>query len=176
MTKFLSVLTIPLVLGIANSTGADEAPPSTRPIPALDSKGDVYKTSGETDPLIYKDAIGRKKLIMLYLDFGDGVMEIDTPERAQQVLGRKTFEDLFARMSHGKLSFDIEQVPGWRRLLVLENEIPSSANDILLVDHSSSAWILPRLIWGLFMFSMEPHPASMCITNTSLITDRFRIP
>ena len=112
-----------------------------------------------------------------FASFAKEKMEIDTPERAQQVLGGKTFEDLFARMSHGKLSFDIEQVPGWRRrLLVLENEIPSSANDILLVDHSSSAWILPRLIWGLFMFSMEPHPASMCIANTSLITDRFRIP
>jgi hypothetical protein len=116
MTRFLSALTLPLALALANPAGAAETHPATRPIPALDSKGDVYKTEGETDPLIYKDAIGRKKLIMLYLDFPDAEMAIDTRERAQQVLGGKTFEDLFARLSHGKLSFDIEQMPGWRRL------------------------------------------------------------
>lgn len=116
MTKILAVLTIPLVLGIANSTRAAETRSAIRPIPALDSKGDIYKTEGETDPLIYKDAIGRKKLVMLYLDFTDAEMSIDTRERARQVLGGNTFEELFARQSHAKLSFDIEQVPGWRRL------------------------------------------------------------
>lgn len=116
MTRFLSTLTLPLVLGIATPTGAAETQAATRPIPALDSKGDVYKTAGETDPLIYKDAIGKKKLIMLYLDFADAPMEIDSKERARQVLGGTTFQDLFTRQSHGKLSIDIEQVHGWRRL------------------------------------------------------------
>ncbi len=116
MTRFISALTLPLLLALAHTSGAAETHPTTQPIPALDSKGDVYKTEGETDPLIYKDAIGRKKLIMLYLDFADAEMTIDTRERAQQVLGGKTFEELFARVSQGKLSFDIEQVHGWRRL------------------------------------------------------------
>ena len=34
-------------------------------IPPLDTKGDVYKTEGENDPLIYGDAVGKKKMIFV---------------------------------------------------------------------------------------------------------------
>ena len=38
-------------------------------IPELNPKGDVYKTEGPNDPLIYGSTIGRKTAIMLYVDF-----------------------------------------------------------------------------------------------------------
>jgi M6 family metalloprotease-like protein len=86
------------------------------PVPPLDSKGDVYKSEGENDPLIYDDAVGLKKVLMLYLDFADAGMEVDTRERGEQVLGGDTFEQLFGKQSYGKLRFDIKHVHGWRRL------------------------------------------------------------
>ncbi|MFP6837232.1 MAG: hypothetical protein VB948_14135, partial [Pseudomonadales bacterium] len=55
-------------------------------IPVLDTKGDVYKTEGANDPLIYDSTIGHKKVIMLYADFSDAVMKIDTKERGKGVL------------------------------------------------------------------------------------------
>jgi M6 family metalloprotease-like protein len=85
-------------------------------IPELDSKGDVYKTEGANDPLIYDSTVGRKKVIMLYLDFSDAEMKIDTQKRAKIVLGEGTFQELFDEQSYGKLSFEIEHVDGWRRL------------------------------------------------------------
>lgn len=129
MTKFLSTLTLLLAFGGVNSIGAAGTQPVTRPIPPLDSKGDVYKSEGKTDPLIYKDAIGRKKLIMLYLDFADAAMSVDTHERARQVLGGNTFEDLFARQSHGKLGFKIGQIHGWRRLPGKAGDYSSKTTD-----------------------------------------------
>ena len=85
-------------------------------IPELDTKGDVYKTEGPNDPLIYDSAVGEKKVIMLYVDFPDAEMEIDTRERAKKVLGEGKFEEIFRENSYGKVSFDIEHVHGWRRL------------------------------------------------------------
>ena len=86
------------------------------PIPALNTKGDVYKTEGDNDQLIYGSAVGRKKCIMLYVDFAHAEMTIGTKERGQGVLGKGKFEQLFKEQSYGKLSFDIEHVHGWRRL------------------------------------------------------------
>lgn len=86
------------------------------PIPVLDSKGDVYKTEGVTDPLIYQNALGRKSIIMVYVDFADAEMDVDTRDRANQVLGGKRFDELFDEQSHGKVSFDIRHVHGWRRM------------------------------------------------------------
>jgi len=102
--------------GLFMAHGAPESKTITDPIPPLDAKGDVYKSEGETDPLIYKSAIGHKKVIMLYLDFPDQEMKIDTHERERQVLGEGRFEKLLAEQSYGKLSVTIEQVHGWRRL------------------------------------------------------------
>ena len=56
---------------------------ATIQIPVLDTKGDVYKTEGANDPLIYDSTIGHKKVIMLYADFSDAVMKIDTKERGR---------------------------------------------------------------------------------------------
>ena len=105
-----------LVLGLDASHGAPGSKVAAGPIPALHTKGDVYKTEGENDPLIYDPALGTRKMIMLYLDFPDREMSIDTKERGQKILGGDGFKKLFAEQSHGKLSFSIEHVHGWRRL------------------------------------------------------------
>ena len=99
------------------------------PIPPLDTKGDVYKTEGENDPLIYDSAVGTKKMIMLYLDFPDREMNIDTKERGQKVLGGDGYEELFEQQSHGKLSFEIEHVHGWRRLSKKVREYSSKTTE-----------------------------------------------
>jgi M6 family metalloprotease-like protein len=98
-------------------------------IPELDSKGDVYKTEGANDPLIYDSAVGRKKVIMLYADFSDAEMKVDTQERAKIVLGEGKFQELFAEQSYGKLSFDIEHVAGWRRLSKSHKKYSSKTTD-----------------------------------------------
>ena len=83
-------------------------------IPALDTQGDVYKTEGANDPLIYGSTVGQKTVIMLYADFSDALMKIDTEERGKVVLGNGTFEKLFYDQSYGKMTFDIEHVHGTR--------------------------------------------------------------
>ncbi|MDF1788132.1 MAG: hypothetical protein P1U82_19880, partial [Verrucomicrobiales bacterium] len=85
-------------------------------IPELNPKGDVYKTEGPNDPLIYGSTIGRKTAIMLYVDFLDAAMEIDTQERARKVLGDGKFQQLFKEQSYGNVSFEIRHINGWRRL------------------------------------------------------------
>lgn len=105
-----------LAAGLLAAHGAAERRVAADPIPPLSAKGDVYKGEGATDPLIYGSAVGQKKVIMLYLDFPDMEMSIDTHERAREVLGEGRYEELFKEQSYGKLSFSIEQVHGWRRL------------------------------------------------------------
>ncbi|MFT4548885.1 MAG: M6 family metalloprotease-like protein [Verrucomicrobiales bacterium] len=98
-------------------------------IPELDPKGDVYKTEGPNDPLIYDSTVGRKKVIMLYVDFSDAAMEIDTQERSTKVLGGGKFHELFEQQSYGKVSFEIEHVHGWRRLSKSHKEYSSKTTD-----------------------------------------------
>ncbi|MCF7731796.1 MAG: hypothetical protein K9N23_08915 [Akkermansiaceae bacterium] len=105
-----------LSLSLLGSHGAPEPKAAADPIPPLNTKGDVYKTEGENDPLIYGSAVGHKKVIMLYLDFPDLEMTVDTKEHGQKVLGGDRFEKLFKQQSYGKLSLSIEHVHGWRRL------------------------------------------------------------
>jgi hypothetical protein len=120
-----------LALALANPAAAadEKAEAGTRPIPVLDSKGDVYKSEGVTDPLIYGNAVGRKKVIMLYLDFADAVMDIETKEHAENVLGGDRFEKIFGEQSYGKLSFDIAHVHGWRRLPGKAGDYSSKTTD-----------------------------------------------
>lgn len=118
-----------LALAIPTAAADENAEAGTRPIPVLDSKGDVYKTEGVTDPLIYGNAVGRKKVIMLYLDFADAVMEIDTKEHAEKVLGGDRFEKIFGEQSYGKLSFEFEHVHGWRRLPGKAGDYSSKTTD-----------------------------------------------
>ena len=105
-----------LAAGLLGCDGAPEPKTAVDPIPPLIAKDDVYKGEGGTDPLIYGSAVGQKKVIMLYLDFPDMEMNIDTKERARAVLGDGKFEELFAQQSYGKLSLGIKHVHGWRRL------------------------------------------------------------
>ena len=98
-------------------------------IPKLDPRGDVYKTEGPNDPLIYDSTVGRKKVIMLYVDFPDAEMETDTQERAKKVLGEGRFQEIFRQNSYGKVSFDIEHVHGWRRLSKSHKEYSSKTTE-----------------------------------------------
>jgi hypothetical protein len=125
----LAAAMLALALAIPTAAADENAEAGTRPIPVLDSKGDVYKTEGVTDPLIYGNAVGRKKVIMLYLDFADAVMEIDTKEHAEKVLGGDRFEKIFGEQSYGKLSFEFEHVHGWRRLPGKAGDYSSKTTD-----------------------------------------------
>lgn len=125
----LAVVISVLALVQANPASAVEEKAVNHHIPQLDSKGDVYKSEGVNDPLIYDDAVGRKKVIMLYLDFADAEMSIDTREHAEKVLGGDRFEKIFVEQSYGKLSFEIEHVHGWRRLPGKAGDYSSKTTD-----------------------------------------------
>jgi hypothetical protein len=129
MRKIHCATLVFLALGLAVSQGAPASKATTDPIPPLNAKGDVYKTEGENDPLIYGNAVGTKKIIMLYLDFPDREMTIATKERGEQVLGGTGFEELFQEQSYGKLSFRIEHVHGWRRLSKKVGEYSSKTTE-----------------------------------------------
>ena len=75
-------LTALLLTGFAAVTGT-----ATNPIPVLDTQGDVYKTEGPNDPLIYIPPVGDLSVIILYADFPDRPNDGDTRERARNVLG-----------------------------------------------------------------------------------------
>ncbi|MFK7789398.1 MAG: hypothetical protein AB8C95_07925 [Phycisphaeraceae bacterium] len=112
------------VLAASLLTGCSTTPSThalrTSPIPTLDPQGDVYKTMGPNDPLIYTDVIGTKKAMIIYVDFPDRKAKETTQERADKVLGGTpedgTFQTIFKTNSYNKLTLDITQVPGWRTL------------------------------------------------------------
>ena len=110
-----------LFLAASLLSGCAATAPSTNPIPLLDPRGDVYKTMGPNDPLIYEDALGTKKAIIVFVDFPDRRANKETTqERAEKVLGGTpedgTFQTIFRTNSYGKLTLDITQVHGWRTL------------------------------------------------------------
>lgn len=129
MNKYSRTILAFLAFSLAHSHGAPEPIALVDPIPSLNAKGDVYKGQGETDPLIYRSAIGHKKVIMVYLDFSDMEMAIDTKERGRKVLGGSGFEELFMKQSYGKLSFNIEHIHGWRRLSKAVGQYSSKTTD-----------------------------------------------
>lgn len=86
-------------------------------IPALDTKGDVYKTEGPNDDAIYGTTTGEKTLLMVYTHFSDlGEPEETTEAVSQIMLGDGRFLDIFHQQSYGKLKLDIEHVHGWRTM------------------------------------------------------------
>ena len=89
---------------------------TTHPIPPLDPKGDVYKTLGPNDPLIYLPALGQRKAVLLYVDFDDRPQSGDTVERGEKLLANGAFEKLFHDNSYGKLTLNVTQLHGWRRM------------------------------------------------------------
>ena len=126
--KYFATMAL-LAASVVVSHGAAEDKAAVDPIPQLDAKGDVYKSEGGTDPLIYDSAVGHKKVIMLYLDFPDLAMTIDTKERGREVLGDGKFEKLFKQQSYGKLTLGIEHVHGWRRLSKKVGEYSSNTTE-----------------------------------------------
>jgi len=86
-------------------------------IPALDPKGDVYKTSGPNDEAIYGTTIGDKTMLMVYTRFPDLDEPKETTEEvAERMLGDGRFLDIFHGQSYGKLKIDIEHIHGWRTM------------------------------------------------------------
>jgi len=86
-------------------------------IPALDPKGDVYKTQGPNDEAIYGTTTGEKTMIMVYTHFFDlGEPEESTEDLAQKMLGDGRFLDIFHQQSYGKLKIEIKHVHGWRTM------------------------------------------------------------
>ena len=86
------------------------------PIPALDPKGDVYKTEGPNDPLIYGPTIGKQKVILIFVDYPNLPQEGDTKERGRKLLAEGEFQKLFHDQSYGKYSIEVDQINGWRRM------------------------------------------------------------
>ena len=72
----------------------------TEGIPELDTKGDVYKTEGENDPLIYDSAVGKKKMIILYVEFKGQDISEKTQDTAEKILAGGKFEELCG-LCHG---------------------------------------------------------------------------
>lgn len=109
MLKYLAFLTLLAVPStISGST--------TNPIPSLDTKGDVYKTEGPNDPLIYDSTVGEKKAVLLYVEYPNIPQDGDTKERGEKLLAGGKFQQLFHEQSHGKLTIKVEHVHGWRRM------------------------------------------------------------
>ncbi|PXA05014.1 hypothetical protein DDZ13_03350 [Coraliomargarita sinensis] len=88
----------------------------TNPIPPLETKGDVYKTEGPNDPLIYDSTAGAKKAVLLFVDYPNIPEDGDTRKRGKKLLGDGKFQELFAAQSYGKFSVEVEPVHGWRRM------------------------------------------------------------
>mgnify|MGYP002622200779 CR=1 FL=1 len=95
---------------------ATAAPGATVPIPPLDPRGDVYKTEGPNDPLIYGPTVGKQKAVLLFVDFPNIPQDGDTEERAEKLLAGGRFQQLFHDQSYGKFSVGVEPVHGWRRM------------------------------------------------------------
>jgi M6 family metalloprotease-like protein len=110
-SRFLLLL-LPFILAGCASVRS----PQANPIPSLNSKGDVYKTEGENDALIYIDALGQQTVIMLYLVFPGQTQRMSTEERAEKVLGGGKFQALFHDQSYGKLTLGVSHVHGWREM------------------------------------------------------------
>ncbi len=86
-------------------------------IPALDPKGDVYKTEGPNDFEIYGTTTGEKTLLMVYTNFSDlGKPEETTEAVAERMLGDGRFLNIFHQQSYGKLKINIDHVHGWRAM------------------------------------------------------------
>lgn len=86
-------------------------------VPALDTKGDVYKTEGPNDFEIYGTTTGNKKLIMVYTYFRDlGTPKETTQEIEKKMYGDGRFLDIFHKQSHGKLRLSVTHIHGWREM------------------------------------------------------------
>ncbi len=112
LIDMLKHLTILALLAGASTVTATTA----SPIPPLEPKGDVYKTEGPNDPLIYGPTVGNQKAILLYVDFPNIPQDGDTRERGEKLLAGGRFQQLFLDQSYGKLTIEVEHVHGWRRM------------------------------------------------------------
>lgn len=87
------------------------------PIPALDPRGDPYKTEGPTDYTFYATPTGIVKAVMVFVDFSDAPAGSRTTQpTGDYLLGNGDAQRLFAVQSYGKLSLDVARVNGWRRM------------------------------------------------------------
>jgi M6 family metalloprotease-like protein len=102
-------------------SGCDTVTPTTHAIPTLQMKGEVYKTQGPNDPLIYDSTTGTKSVIVVFCDFPDRRATDETTEqRSATTLGGTpedgTFQTIFRTNSYGKVELDITEIHGWRTM------------------------------------------------------------
>lgn len=110
------LLTVIAALLLGPAVLAENENPAADPIPTLQTRGYVYKTEGPNDTRIYDTTIGKKKAIMVFVDFPDRPMKTETKERANAALGGDMFQRIFKEQSYGKLTIDVKLVHGWRRM------------------------------------------------------------
>lgn len=77
-----------------------------RPIPELDSKGDVYKTLGPTDPAIYHKSLGKLTTALVFIDFPEIKGNENTAELAQELTSNGRAEKWYESQSFGKMSME----------------------------------------------------------------------
>jgi hypothetical protein len=86
-------------------------------VPALDPKGDPYKTEGPTDYDFYARPSGTVKAVMVFVDFSDAPAgSRATKATGDHLLGKGAAQKLFTDQSYGNLTLDVTRVDGWKRM------------------------------------------------------------
>ncbi len=99
-----------LAFGLCGSVLAGEA------IPELTSGGNVYKSEGPTDRRLYAPAHGVLKAVMIFVDFAESPGTNETRGVGDHLLGSGQAQQFFKDTSCGKLSLEVTEVRGWRRM------------------------------------------------------------
>lgn len=86
-------------------------------IPVLDRKGNPYLSEGPTDSNRSLQAVGSVKALMVFVDFPDAPGDAAGTEGvADHLTGSGKAEKWFRDQSHGRLTFEITRISGWRRM------------------------------------------------------------
>ena len=101
------------------------------PIPPLNAQG-VACGEGPTDTRIYRTPVGRRKAVMIFVDFNDAPGVAEPDEVARHLLGGGAVFETFLDQSHGnlELTVSVRSELGWRRM-------PKQSEDYNFWDPSS---------------------------------------
>jgi M6 family metalloprotease-like protein len=86
-------------------------------IPVLDQKGNPDLSEGQTASSRSLQAVGSLKALMVFVDFADAPGDAGGTEGlADHLTGYGRAERWFRDQSHGRLTFEIARISGWRRM------------------------------------------------------------
>ncbi len=86
-------------------------------IPALDPKGDPYKTEGPTDYSFYARPASTVKAVMIFVDFSDAPAGSRTTQSVgDHLLGNGDAQKLYKEQSYGKMTLEVTRANGWKRM------------------------------------------------------------